>query len=619
MNLNDFVSTCQSTGSTIDHLRRRQLGYDLSTSLETILQCKESVFLRNCTRSDVTPNQGSDIISTIAISFSEDGTYVATTNGDHTVKIFNFSTNSLERVFEGHSRTPWTVKFHPRNSNVLASGCLGSEVRVWDIALGKCVAFLQKANSIISLSFHPMGDCIAVVSGQMLHMFHWVEEPGTVPGQSPHLLDPTQFKKRYGSRGDNSITPMPRYMRNIYNTRNIRAVLFHPKGEYIFIASPPFESIDGNVFDQKRSNDCRLHAVRLSELALSRQEIADPMQRDGHDVALGKLPVLLPYIHLYGDGGLDISADGTRMITCVKLRHIAPPGRRHMVVESAGAQAFGGVENTTLHVPFGGEEETSWTNRPTEAHQMRIKREREVRVRVRKVQTKSEEAGSRQHHRDMPTLLRSFPQEEQEEEQEISDIRRAPEALPPPLELPVPRGLSGARFEAGKAQHSTVFRVASREDVEAKEKGRVAPTNDRSAMDPPPSCTQNWWFRSSGISWSHAAHAVSVSHADIWGALARHTSNRLFLDEPPGDTEQDLEGCLCLFHLHLPSAVSSNGSSSSSSSFLRSQSLLVFHLLYCSVTQGDTPLLMHDCRRMQLSQLSFLRAIQRASSGIRME
>ena len=33
------------------------------------------------------------------------------------------------RLFRGHPRTPWTVKYHSKDSNIVASGCLGYEVK----------------------------------------------------------------------------------------------------------------------------------------------------------------------------------------------------------------------------------------------------------------------------------------------------------------------------------------------------------------------------------------------------------------------------------------------------------------------------------------------------------
>jgi WD40 repeat protein len=55
--------------------------------------------------------------------------FVASTHGDHTVKIFKHCNSECVHVFHGHPRTPWTVKFHPSDSNIVASGCLGCEVQ----------------------------------------------------------------------------------------------------------------------------------------------------------------------------------------------------------------------------------------------------------------------------------------------------------------------------------------------------------------------------------------------------------------------------------------------------------------------------------------------------------
>ena len=71
-------------------------------------------------------------VSTISLSFSPDGRTLASTHGDHTVKITCVHSGKLLRTLEGHPRTPWTVKYHPSNSRIVASGCLGYQVRIWD-------------------------------------------------------------------------------------------------------------------------------------------------------------------------------------------------------------------------------------------------------------------------------------------------------------------------------------------------------------------------------------------------------------------------------------------------------------------------------------------------------
>lgn len=68
------------------------------------------------------------VSSTIAIAMSCDGQTFATTHGDHTVKVFDFISGEQVRVFRGHPRTPWTIKYHPTDPNIIASGCLGFEV-----------------------------------------------------------------------------------------------------------------------------------------------------------------------------------------------------------------------------------------------------------------------------------------------------------------------------------------------------------------------------------------------------------------------------------------------------------------------------------------------------------
>ena len=58
---------------------------------------------------------------------------MASTHGDHTIRVVNSFTGNYVRTLRGHPRTPWCVSFHPSNNNLLASGCLGGEVRIWDL------------------------------------------------------------------------------------------------------------------------------------------------------------------------------------------------------------------------------------------------------------------------------------------------------------------------------------------------------------------------------------------------------------------------------------------------------------------------------------------------------
>lgn len=110
-------------------------------------------------------------VSTISVAFSPDAMTMASTHGDHTVKITCCNSGLLLQSLEGHPRTPWTVKYHPTKSDILASGCLGHQVRVWNWREKQCLHMVRLEFAIISLSFHPSGQVLAVANGTRLHFW----------------------------------------------------------------------------------------------------------------------------------------------------------------------------------------------------------------------------------------------------------------------------------------------------------------------------------------------------------------------------------------------------------------------------------------------------------------
>ncbi|KAH1070408.1 hypothetical protein GYH30_007481 [Glycine max] len=111
--------------------------------------------------------------STIAAAFSPDGKVLASTHGDHTVKIIDCETGSCLKVLVGHRRTPWVVRFHPLHPHILASGSLDQEVRLWDANTSECIISHHFYRPIASIAFHAKGEIIAVASGHKLYIwFH---------------------------------------------------------------------------------------------------------------------------------------------------------------------------------------------------------------------------------------------------------------------------------------------------------------------------------------------------------------------------------------------------------------------------------------------------------------
>ncbi|KAL8486742.1 hypothetical protein ACS0TY_023439 [Phlomoides rotata] len=111
--------------------------------------------------------------STIAAAFSPDGKTLASTHGDHTVKIIDCQTGKCLKVLSGHRRTPWVVRFHPFYPEVLASGSLDHEVRLWNAKTAECIGSRDFYRPIASIAFHAQGEILAVASGHKLYMWHY--------------------------------------------------------------------------------------------------------------------------------------------------------------------------------------------------------------------------------------------------------------------------------------------------------------------------------------------------------------------------------------------------------------------------------------------------------------
>jgi len=111
--------------------------------------------------------------STISISFSSDGATLATSHGDHTIKLFCSYTYLYLGELVGHPRTVWTVKFHPFTRGLVASGCLGGECRVWNCETQECIFMTTVNREIVSISFHPVKEWIAIGSGAQVFIWDY--------------------------------------------------------------------------------------------------------------------------------------------------------------------------------------------------------------------------------------------------------------------------------------------------------------------------------------------------------------------------------------------------------------------------------------------------------------
>eukprot|EP00873_Tetraselmis_striata_P042308 jgi/Tetstr1/462572/TSEL_007558.t1 len=200
----------------------------------------ESDFLRRCSATYCPLRPAPR--STIAAAFSADGTLLASTHGDHTVKLVCCRTGKCLQTLHGHRRTPWVVRFHPHNSTLLASGSLDHEVRLWSAGTGECLNIWDFGRPISSLAFHSQGNVLAVASGHRLHM--WEYDKGVSGSSAPSVCLRTR--------------------------RSLRAVHFHPHGAPLLLTAevndpelqdfPQTQALSragsaSGVFEQARTGD----------------------------------------------------------------------------------------------------------------------------------------------------------------------------------------------------------------------------------------------------------------------------------------------------------------------------------------------------------------------------
>ncbi|XP_078041387.1 uncharacterized protein LOC144472302 isoform X2 [Augochlora pura] len=111
--------------------------------------------------------------TTFLMVFSPDGTIMASTHGDHNVYITEVKTGKNIKTLGGHPRTPWSLSFHPSSNNILASGCLGGQVRVWDLNDGCKVWDTQNETVIASLAFHPTERLLLIATCNEIYFWDW--------------------------------------------------------------------------------------------------------------------------------------------------------------------------------------------------------------------------------------------------------------------------------------------------------------------------------------------------------------------------------------------------------------------------------------------------------------
>lgn len=112
--------------------------------------------------------------STFLMVFSPDGTKVASTHGNHNVYVSDLASGKHLKILEGHPRTPWCIAFHPSHTQLIGSGCLGGQVRVWDMGSGGSEVWNVRYETVIaSIAFHPREQLLVIATYNELYFWDW--------------------------------------------------------------------------------------------------------------------------------------------------------------------------------------------------------------------------------------------------------------------------------------------------------------------------------------------------------------------------------------------------------------------------------------------------------------
>ena len=117
-------------------------------------------------------------VTTFALAFSPDGEKLASSHGDHSLRISEVKSGRCLHVLKGHPRSVWNVVFHPSYPHLVASGCLEGIVKIWDLSQGdgKLIATLNCDKSkkcVASLAFHPTDMVVLAATGNQLLFWAW--------------------------------------------------------------------------------------------------------------------------------------------------------------------------------------------------------------------------------------------------------------------------------------------------------------------------------------------------------------------------------------------------------------------------------------------------------------
>jgi len=202
----------QASHNDTQLIRMRRYNFNSMVKRNVELMCEDKVSQNKL--EEVHYSLPSSVKSTFIMTFSPDGQRAASTHGDHRIFICDLNTGKLLDTLEGHPKTPWCLAWHPSRREILASGCLAGEVRVWDLRSKACESWTSDNSSIIaSLDFHPRERVLVIATANDVHFWDWSESEPFAKTTTSHDKEKVRFVvfDSSGTRLITGIYNLPKY------------------------------------------------------------------------------------------------------------------------------------------------------------------------------------------------------------------------------------------------------------------------------------------------------------------------------------------------------------------------------------------------------------------------
>lgn len=110
----------------------------------------------------------------VSLAWSPDGTRLATTSHDASIRIWNAGQRQLLKILKGHLQPVIAVAWS-RNGDLLVTGSKDNTARIWDVNSGVCLQILAgHQNDVLGVSFSPTGEIVATASrDKLVRLWDW--------------------------------------------------------------------------------------------------------------------------------------------------------------------------------------------------------------------------------------------------------------------------------------------------------------------------------------------------------------------------------------------------------------------------------------------------------------